>query len=479
MNVREPLSAVDAGWLRMDRPTNLMMICGVFMLAERLDLVLLKQVISDRMLCFHRFRQRVVDHGDGPHWEIDENFNLDWHVRHIALPKPKDGKADRADSALESVASDLVSTPLDPTKPMWQFHLIDTPDGGSALMLRIHHCYGDGFALTHVVMCMTDAEPDHARLAMDDVPAYTPERAAWERIFGPLTNIIGDVVRTSLAAVDVGRDVVAHPEHAVDYARVGGDIAYQTAVIASMTPDYPTRLKGPLSVMKRVAWADPIPLLEVKALADTLRCSVNDVLVSCATGALRSFLLEQGDFPAGAEVRALVPVNLRPPGPVTELGNHFGLVFLSLPIGIEDPFKRIDEVKTRMDQLKHSQQPLVALGILAGMGVAPEFIKDRVLEVLAANASAVITNVRGPAQPRYLAGKLIGRQMFWVPQSGGIGVGISLLSYAGEVNFGLVTDSRRIPDPRIVVDRFVNEFNTLLLSALMMPWPGEANLDTV
>ncbi|HEY8023821.1 MAG TPA: wax ester/triacylglycerol synthase family O-acyltransferase [Burkholderiaceae bacterium] len=473
MHVREPLSAVDAGWLRMDRPTNLMMICGMFMFAERVDPGTLKRTINDRMLCFHRFRQCVADHGDGPQWEIDQNFNLDWHVRHIALPKSKTG------DALESVASDLISTPLDPTKPMWQFHLIDTPNGGSALVLRIHHCYGDGFALTHVVMCMTDAEPDDARLAMDDVPAYVPERAAWERIFGPMTNIIGDIVRSSLAAFDAGRDMLAHPDHAVDYARIGGDIAYQTAVIASMTPDYPTRLKGPLSIMKRVAWAETIPLLEVKALADSLHCSVNDVLVSCATGALRSFLLEQGDFPDGAEVRALVPVNLRPPGPITELGNHFGLVFLSLPIGIEDPFERIEEVKRRMDQLKHSQQPLVALGILAGMGVAPEFIKDRVLEVLAANASAVITNVRGSAQERYLAGKLIKRQMFWVPQSGGIGVGISLLSYAGEISFGLVTDSRRIPNPRIVVDRFVDEFKTLLLTSLMMPWPGEAEMTEV
>ena len=162
-----------------------------------------------------------------------------------------------------------------------------------------------------------------------------------------------------------------------------------------MAPDSPTRFKGPLGVMKRVTWAEPLPLFEVKALSEVLKCSVNDVLVSCVTAALRTYLLEQGDPVEGIEVRALVPVNLRPPGRITELGNRFGMVFLSLPIGLEDPIERVLEVHKRMGELKGSQQPLVALGILAGMGIAPEFIKERVLEALAANASVVITNVRG------------------------------------------------------------------------------------
>jgi WS/DGAT/MGAT family acyltransferase len=267
--------------------------------------------------------------------------------------------------------------------------------------------------------------------------------------------------------------LLAHPYHAIDYAKTGTDLAYEAAFIANMTPDSPTRFKGSLGVMKRVAWAEPLALFEVKALSAALECSVNDVLVSCVAGALRAYLLEQGDLVAGTEVRALVPVNLRPAGPITELGNRFGLVFLSLPIGIEDPIGRVLEVHKRMEELKHSQQPLVALGILAGMGLAPEFLKDRVLETLAANASVVITNVRGSEQPRYFAGKRMTRQMFWVPQSGGIGIGISLLSYAGQVSFGVVTDSQRVSDPAAVARRFTAEFETLLLSALMTPWSGE------
>ncbi|HEX2531336.1 MAG TPA: WSD1 family O-acyltransferase, partial [Burkholderiaceae bacterium] len=169
--------------------------------------------------------------------------------------------------------------------------------------------------------------------------------------------------------------------------------------------------------------------------------------------------------------RALVPVNLRPPGPVTELGNRFSLVFLNLPIGVADPFERILEVHKRMDELKNSQQPLIAYGILMGMGVIPEAIKERVLETLAANASAVMTNVRGSPVPQYFAGKRIERQIFWVPQSGGIGMGVSILSYAGHIDFGVVTDVQRVSDPDVIVKRFVTEFQNLLFNALLMPWP--------
>jgi WS/DGAT/MGAT family acyltransferase len=467
MNGREPLTVIDTAWLRMDRPTNLMMICGMMLFDERVDLQALKEVIGTRMLCFHRFRQRPVGQGSDAHWETDPHFDLDWHVRRIALPDEEGG-------ALEEVASDLISTPLDPSKPMWQFHIIDNPRGSSAVVMRIHHCYGDGFALMHVVNSMTDSDPARPASPGIDIGAAGRSRSAVERILGPLTEAVGDVVRSSLAVVDVGRDLLIRPAQAIAYAKTGTDIACAAGVIAGMTPDSPTRFKGALGVMKRVAWAEPLALPEVKALSGALGCSVNDVLMACVAGALRAYLQERGDSVEGLEVRALVPVNLRPPGRITELGNRFGLVFLSLPIGIEDTVARVLEVHARMDALKGSQQPLVALGILAAMGVAPEIIKERTLEALAANASVVATNVRGSEQPRYFAGKRMTRQMFWVPQSGGIGIGVSILSYAGQVSFGVVSDARRVPDPEVVAQNFTIEFETLLLSALMMPWSGEA-----
>jgi WS/DGAT/MGAT family acyltransferase len=241
-----------------------------------------------------------------------------------------------------------------------------------------------------------------------------------------------------------------------------------------MPPDSPTRLKGPLGVMKRVAWASPLSLFEVKAVAAALSCSVNDVLVACVAGALRRYLLQQGDALEQAEVRALVPVNMRPAGPPAELGNRFGMEFLGLPLGMAEPVSRVLDVHARMAALRGSRQPAVSLAILSAMGVAPGYLNQRLVDALAANASMVISNVHGVEQPRYFAGQRIARQLFWVPQSGGIGLGLSLLSYAGEVAFGVIADARRVPDPASIARYFKEDFETLLLTLLMMPWPAPA-----
>ena len=173
---QERLSSVDTAWLRMDRPTNLMMICGVMMLSGRLDLQQLRQVIQARMLCFHRFRQRVVDRGLYAVWQTDPDFDLNWHVREIALPRAA-GTVE-----LEEIVGDLISTPLDPSKPMWQFHLIETANDECAVVLRIHHCYGDGFAMTHVVMSMTDDDPERPNAPAEDMVEHDSKRSAWERV---------------------------------------------------------------------------------------------------------------------------------------------------------------------------------------------------------------------------------------------------------------------------------------------------------
>ena len=471
MNSGEALSAVDRAWLRMDRPTNLMVICGMMMFRHRLRLAAVKALVQQRLLCFHRFRQRIDGSGFDAHWQNDETFDVDWHVRHIALPEQGSGVG------MEELVGVLVSTPLDRSKPMWQFHLIDDSGGGSVLLLRIHHCYGDGFAMLHVISSMMDEAPNRAHPAPVDLPRHAAAGSALERVLGPVTQAAGAALRTALGASAVGRDLLAHPLHGLGYAVTGVDYALAATAIAVMPPDSPTRLKGPLGVMKRVAWTPPLALGEVKAIAGAMDCSVNDVLVACIAGALRRYLQEQGEDLEAAEVRALVPVNLRPPGPLTALGNQFGLVFLDLPLGIAEPVARVLEVHRRMRALRGSKQPAVSLAILNAMGVAPDALNQRLSDALSGNASLVISNVHGIEQPRYLAGQRIERQMFWVPQSGGIGLGISMLSYAGEVAFGVLADAQRVPEPASIAHHFKAEFETLLLTLLLMPWPSAARRD--
>jgi hypothetical protein len=172
-----------------------------------------------------------------------------------------------------------------------------------------------------------------------------------------------------------------------------------------------------------------------------------------------------------------VPINLRSLDKAYKLGNQFGVVFLELPIGIENPVERLYAVRANMRALKGSFQPVLTLGLLAAAGAGPKIIQDQLIVVLARNASAVMTNVPGPQQPLYMAGRRIDRFMFWVPQSGDIGMGVSILSYNGEVQFGLITDRGLVPDPERVIAHFGPEFEKLVLTTLMSPWPRKGELD--
>src|SRR5205085_1557854 len=196
-----------------------------------------------------------------------------------------------------------------------------------------------------------------------------------------------------------------------------------------MPDDSPTQLKGKPVGRKKVAWGEPLALDDVKAIGKALNCSVNDVLLACVAGAVGGYLREQGDDPAGKEIRAMVPVNLRPLDKAWQLGNRFGLVPLVLPIGIANPIERVFAVRRRMNELKGSYQPVLAFAVLSMAGLLVKSAQDALLNLFAKKATAVMTNVPGPAQPLRLCGSTLRQTMFWVPQSGNIGVGVSILSY--------------------------------------------------
>jgi WS/DGAT/MGAT family acyltransferase len=448
-----------------------MMISGVMMFGERIALRRLRKVIRERFLVFRRFGQRAVETAAGAFWETDPEFDLDHHMVRAELP----GRAGRRE--LQAYISRLACTPLDPSRPMWQFHLIDY-EGGSALVMRLHHSYADGIALVRVMLSMTDATASGPP-AMPFAPQ--PRRAEPEDSLGHLLSPLSGLMKTAKvigsALMDQGTAIWDDPGKLMALAGQGTAVTSELAKLALMPEDSATRFKGQPSVGKRVAWADPLRLWEVKAVGKALGASVNDVLLSCVAGALRGYLVDKGDDVAGVMVRALVPINLRPMEKAYKLGNRFGVVFLELPIGIENPVERLYAVRANMAALKDSLQPLLTLGLLAAAGVAPKMLQDQLVTVLARNATAVMTNVPGPQQPLYLAGGKIERFLFWVPQSGNIGMGVSILSYNGEVQFGLITDRGLCPDPERVIARFAPEFEKLTLATLMAEWPRDGDLD--
>jgi WS/DGAT/MGAT family acyltransferase len=238
-----------------------------------------------------------------------------------------------------------------------------------------------------------------------------------------------------------------------------------------LPPDPKTPLKGPLGTSKRAAWSEPISLPEIKAAGARYGATINDVLVAATAGALRRYLNERGEDVSELEIRVAVPVNLRPLDQAGDLGNQFGLVFLALPIGIDDARQRLAEVKRRMDDLKVSLQPAVAMGALSLIGYAPSVVQPLAVQFFGSKATAVLTNVPGPREQLFLAGKPLRRAMFWVPQSGRLGLGISILSYNREVLIGVASDAGLVPDPDRIVSEFHADLAELTASERRSPRP--------
>ena len=215
-------------------------------------------------------------------------------------------------------------------------------------------------------------------------------------------------------------------------------------------------------MIKLGAWSQPISLDDIKRIGRLTDSKVNDVLMAALTGALHHYLIGRGVDVTGMNFRAAIPVNLRPlDGPI-KLGNEFGLVFLSLPVGIADPYERLLEVKRRMDEIKDTPEAVVAFGILAFIGVSPSQMADQIVNIFGTKATAVATNVPGPREPTFLAGSVVDNMMFWVPQSGKLGLGVSIISYAGKVTLGVSVDKGLIPDPHRILDGFYREFDALM-----------------
>lgn len=464
---RQPMARVDTAWLRMERPTNPMMITAVLVFTERMSVEALRALVDARFLAYARFRQKAVDAATGATWIEDAHFDLDWHVRRAALPGRATGSSAAEEKrALEAFTGELASTPLDPGKPRWQFHLVEDYAGGSALVARIHHCYADGIALVQVLLSLTDTER-HPQ------PAQTLPQA-WLKADGAgVERRVGAVARYRKLGgqvLDRGMAMYRDPTLANMLAREGGEIARELLYALSLSDDPPSLLRGALGVSKRVAWAEPICLDEVKAVGRAFDCTVNDVLMAAAAGALRGYMRERGADPDGMTLRATVPVNLRPLEHAKKLGNHFGLVFLDLPVGEANPARRLERVAACMRELKDSRQAIVAFGLLAALGMAPQSAQGIALDLFSRKASAVATNVPGPQQPLYLAGCALREMMFWVPQTGSIGIGLSILSYDNRVHFGLVADARLVPDPDAAIAHFQREFDALLYLAMMGDW---------
>ncbi len=447
------MSNADAAWLHMDRPTNLMVVNAMLLFDEPVDAERVKDVLRERWVePFPRFRQRVTEPRFGvgaPSWEDDPHFDINRHVHRLALPAPGDK------SALEDLVSELVIAPFDRSKALWDWYLIDGFGGGMAILARIHHCIGDGVALSRVLLSLTDARPQ-AGIAPASNGSDSHSR------LGPILAPVKAGASLAQAGVQQGFEILTHPTSELPaLAGRGSADATALAKLLLTRPDAKTVFKTKLSVSRRLTWSERIPLQEVKLISLATRTTINDVLTAAMTGALRRYLIGRDSLVD--EIRTMVPYNLRPlEEPVSrELGNRFGLVYLTLPVGIVDPAERLLAVHDRMKAIKHSAEGGVSFALLEAVGLTPNQIEQRVLDIFSQKTTAVMTNVQGPREPVYLAGGKIAGVLVWVPGAGSIGLGLSIFSYDGGVIIGLQADLGLVPDPETIIVDYGLELETL------------------
>lgn len=406
---RERMAAADAAWLQMDTPENRMIITSLMDFDAPLDPAELERMLQ-KLAGQPRFHRRVVTPLSPlslPWWEDDPRFDLRAHVHHVGLPAPG------GDEELQRFVSERMSAGLSPEKPLWELDVIDKP-AGTALLLRVHHCVGDGVALVRLLMGLA-------------------EQAV------PPPKVVGRPPPEALGPVQWAIEQASRAKTLVE--------------LLALPPD-PQALRARLGLVKRVAWSLPIRLAAVQELARREGATVNDVLMGTLSGALREALLTRGAVPAH-EVRALVPLYLRGAG--DGMGNHFGLVFVKLPIAEATRAGRLQALKKRMGVVKASPTGPLAFEILRAFGAAGAAIERIGVGIFTDKASVMVTNVAGPQAHVRIAGQPLHSMMTWAPTSGHLALSATLLSYAGELRIGICADANLAVDPAALVHAFEQE----------------------
>jgi WS/DGAT/MGAT family acyltransferase len=449
------MGAADAAWLRMDRPTNLMVVTSAMWFDGEIRLDDLREVFESRVLGhFPRFTQRVVD-DHGLWWEDVPGFRFEDHVREVTLPAPA-GKAE-----LEDFVGAQVAVPLDPDRPLWLLHVVQNFAGGTALVYRMHHAIADGFALVRVLLSLTDSTADEqASLG----PPADHGRLGAGSLSGAVSAAVSGTAHAAVETLLHPRRLLhlADPRTALHAASQVVDDTTAAAKLLLLPPDRHTALRGPVGAPKSTAWSGPIPLQRVKDVGHERGASVNDVLLAAVAGGLRTWLVRQRS--PVHDLRAIVPFNLRPldePLPA-DLGNRFGLVYLDLPATVANRDDRLAEMSRRMGAIKDSAEGPVSYGILQLIGSVPGPVEQLAIDVFASKGSAVMTNVPGPRAPVTLAGRRLLGTIGWGPTSGGLALGVAVFSYAGEVIVGFCADAGLVPDVRLMLADFQAELDAVL-----------------
>ncbi len=427
--VDDRLTPLDASFLYLERPTELLHVGAVAVLDAPPPFEQLVAALGDRLGGLERYRQvpvRSTFDLTAPRWRPDADFDPRRHIHRVAVPAPGD------EPALQRLLQETFARPFPEGQPLWECHLFEGLAGGRvALLTKVHHCMIDGVSGMQVLEVMTDGWQD--RRAGGEVEARSPA--------GPLGTLAGGVIE------GVGRalEAVAHPRRTIEALRATAAAAGTLFDVVSerITP-FP--FNGTLGHARRIVWAT-FDLEEFLAVRGAAGCKVNDVALAVIAGALRRFLPVEATVPR-RRVRTLIPMNVRRDDEHLMLGNRVSGMFASLPVGVADPRERLRLIAAEMRANKEAGQGRAFDLVLGAAGALPSVLAPLLsrLPQWWPVAHTVCTNVPGPREPRFLLGQRVLEVHPLVPLAAGIGLGFAILSYAGTVSITATADADLVPD---------------------------------
>jgi diacylglycerol O-acyltransferase len=397
--------------------------------------------VAERLPLVPRYRQRVrfVPLALGrPTWVDDPHFNLEYHVRRTALPAPG------GDEQLRKLVGRVMSQQLDRAKPLWEMWVAEGLDDGRwALISKSHHCMVDGVSATDLLSVILSAERDSPASAADSWRP-SPEPSGASLIAHALTQRASSPYEAARGLMSVAQ---APRRVARQLTEVTRGLANFRSLLSPAASG--SSLNGPIGPHRRWDWARA-RLSEVKQIREAHGGTVNDVVLAAITNGFRALLLSRDEPVEGRVIRTLVPVSVRADDERGTYNNKVSAMFAELPVEIEDPVQRLQALHEQMQHLKHSGQAVAAERLTALSGFAPAMllaVAGRVGTRLPQSAiNTVTTNVPGPQQPLYLAGKRMLEAFPFVPLGGHVRVGVAIFSYDGGINFGVTGDLDTAPD---------------------------------
>jgi WS/DGAT/MGAT family acyltransferase len=459
--VVDRLSPLDVSFLYLEEPTTPMHVGGVVLFQAPeggFDHDRLVTLIEERIALVPRYRQKVrwvPGRLANPVWVDDEEFDVAYHVRRSALPKPG------TDAQLRDLVGRIMARPLDRSRPLWEMYLVEGLSGGRfAILTKTHHAMVDGAGAIDIGQVILDVTPEPQRAAAE---RWVPRREPSD--VDLLAGAVTEIVRSPAAAVDAVRSgAVDVRETAERFGRRALGLA--SAVMTMARPPSSNPLNAPIGEARRFGMAD-MKLEDLKKIRREHGGTINDVVLAIVSGALREWMMTRGESVSSRTlVRALVPVSVRVGD--ESAGNHIAAFLVDLPVGEPQPIVRLHRISYEMDQLKATGQMVGAQALVGIAGFAPPTLHS--LGARTANGwsrrmfNLVVTNVPGPQFPLYAGGaRMLGAYPV-VPLAKGQAVSIGLTSYDGGIYFGLNADRDAMTDVDVLAECLETALQELLFA---------------